>query len=78
MLVEYYPNDRRFEELVGYVPGISPELRKIDEYLEDEKLYRTIRADLSKRYPKTKKTGRNSTPVEVVLSIYDVFVVKRL
>ncbi len=50
-------------------------LKKIDRYLEDEKLYRMIRADLSKRYPKTTETGRNSTPVEVVLRM---LVVKRL
>lgn len=53
-------------------------MRKIDEYLEDEKLYKLIWADLSKRYPKTKETGRHSTPVAVVLSIYDVLVVKWL
>ena len=75
MLVEQYPTDKRFEELLGCVPELSPELKRIDEYLEDEKLYRMIRADLSKRYPKTKETGRNSTPVEVVLRM---LVVKRL
>ena len=75
MLVEHYATDKRFEELLGYVPAISPELRKMDEYLEDEKLYRMIQTDLSKRYPKTKETGRNSTPVEVVLRM---LVVKRL
>jgi len=75
MLVEHYPTDKRFEELLGYLPELSPELKKIDEYLEDEKLYRMIRADLSKRYPKTKETGRNSTPVDVVLRM---LVVKRL
>ena len=75
MLVEYYPNDKRFEELLGYVPELSPELKKISRYLEDEKLYRLIRADLSKRRPKTLQTGRNSTPVEVVLRM---LVVKRL
>ena len=75
MLIEQYPTDKRFEELLGYIPELSPRLRKIDEYLEDEKLYKLIRADLAKRYPKTKKTGRNSTPVEVVLRM---LVVKRL
>jgi transposase, IS5 family len=75
MLVEHYPNDKRFEELLGYFPEPSPELKKIDGYLEDERLYRLIRDDLSKRYPKTKETGRHSTPVEVVLRI---LVVKRL
>ncbi len=75
MLVEHYPTDKRFEELLGYLPELSPELKKIAVYLEDEKLYRMIRADLSKRYPKTKETGRNSTPVAVVLRM---LVVKRL
>ncbi len=75
MLVEHYPTDKRFENLLGYLPELSRELKKIDEYLEDEKLYRMIWADLSKRYPKTKETGRNSTPVEVVLRM---LVVKRL
>jgi transposase, IS5 family len=75
MLVEQYPLDKRFEELLGYFPELSPELKKIDTYLGDEKLSRLIRADLSKRYPKTKETGRPSTPVEVVLRM---LVVKRL
>ena len=75
MLVEHYPTDKRFEELLGYFPELSLELKKIDVYLEDEKLYRLIRDDLSKRYPKTKETGRNSTPVEVVLRM---LVVRRL
>jgi transposase, IS5 family len=75
MLVEHYPTDKQFEELLGYLPDLSPELKKIDAYLEDEKLYKLIRVDLSKRYPKTKETGRNSTPVEVVLRM---LVVKRL
>jgi IS5 family transposase len=50
-------------------------LKKIDAYLENEKLYKLIRSDLAKRYPKTKETGQNSTPVEVVLRM---LVVKRL
>jgi transposase, IS5 family len=75
MLVEHYPTDKRFEEVLGYLPEVSPELQKIDRYLEDEKLYKLIRADLAKRYPKTETTGRNSTPVEVVLRM---LVVKRL
>ena len=75
MLVEHYATDKRFEELLGYFPELSMEMKKIDAYLEDEKLYRLIRDDLAKRYPKTKETGRNSTPVEVVLRM---LVVKRL
>jgi IS5 family transposase len=75
MLVEHYPTDKRFEDLLIYFPELSPELKKIDSYLEDEKVYRLIRDDLAKRYPKTKETGRPSTPAEVVLRM---LVVKRL
>ena len=75
MLVEHYRTDKRFEELLGYFPELSPELKKMDAYLEDEKLFRLIRGDLAKRYPKTTETGRHSTPVEVVLRM---LVVKRL
>jgi len=75
MLVEHYPTDKRFEDLLRYFPELSPELKQIEAYLEDEKVYRLIRDDLAKRYPKTKETGRPSTPVEVVLRM---LVVKRL
>jgi IS5 family transposase len=75
MLREHYPNDKRFEDVLGCVPELSPELKRIDSYLEDEKLYRLIRADLAKRRPKTLQTGRNSTPVDVILRM---LVVKRL
>lgn len=75
MLVEHYATDKRFEELLQYFPELSPELKKINAYLEDEKLYRLICDDLAKRYPKTKETGRHSTPVEVILRM---LVVKRL
>ena len=75
MLVEHYPLDKQFEELARYFPPLDPALAKVDSYLEDEKLYRLIKKDLSKRWPKTMETGRNSTPVEVVLRM---LVVKRL
>ena len=75
MLREHYPVDKLFEEILGYVPNLSPELEKINSYLEDEKLYRLIKKDLSQRRPKTTQTGRNSTPVDVILRM---LVVKRL
>jgi IS5 family transposase len=75
MLVEHYATDKRFEEIANYLPKMNAELEKIDRYLEDEILYRLIKNDLSKRWPKTEETGRNSTPVEVVLRM---LVVKRL
>lgn len=75
MLREYYPIDKYFEEILEHIPNLSPELEKIDSYLEDEKLYRLIKKDLSQRRPKTTQTGRNSTPVDVILRM---LVVKRL
>jgi len=75
MLVEHYEPDKLFEEVVEYMPEMAKELVKIDAYLEDEKLFRMIKKDLSKRHPKTCQTGRNSTPVEVILRM---LVIKRL
>lgn len=75
MLRERYPVDKLFEEIAAYLPKMDPILAKIDAYLDDEQLYQLIQADLSKRRPKSLETGRNSTPVEVVLRM---LVVKRL
>ncbi len=75
MLREHYLLDKYFDEILGYIPDLSPELEKIDSYLEDEKLYRLIKKDLSQRRPKTTQTGRNSTSVDVILRM---LVVKRL
>jgi IS5 family transposase len=75
MLCERYPVDKLFEEIAQYFPKMDPILAKIDAHLEDEELYQLIRADLSKRRPKSLETGRNSTPVEVALRM---LVVKRL
>src|SRR6266511_2567419 len=75
MLVEHYALDKRFEEIAKHFPKMDAGLEKIDRYLEDEILYRLIKNDLSKRWPKTQETGRNSTPVEVVVRM---LVVRRL
>src|SRR6266508_5129615 len=75
MLREHYPLDQHFEVIAGYFPKMDAVLVKVDSYLEDEKLYRLLKKDLARRWPKTKETGRNSTPVEVVLRM---LVVKRL
>jgi transposase, IS5 family len=75
MLQDRHPNDKVFEEVIRLIPKMDPILAKIDRYLEDENLVELIKTDLSKRYPKTMETGRNSTPVEVVMRM---LVVKRL
>lgn len=54
---------------------MDPVLAQIDQLLDDEEIYQLIRNDLAKRFPQTDQTGRNSTPVEVVLRM---MAVKRL
>lgn len=75
MLRERYPKDKVFEEIAQHFPKMDSILAKIDTQLEDEKLFALVKEDLSKRHPKTLKTGRNSTPVEVVMRM---LIVKRL
>jgi IS5 family transposase len=54
---------------------MDAELAQIDTILDDEALFQGIKADLSRRYPQTTRTGRPSTPVEVILRM---LVIKRL
>jgi transposase, IS5 family len=75
MLRDNYPLDKKFEEICQILPKMDPVLVKIDSYLADEKLYQMMRTDLSKRNQKTTQTGRNSTPVEVILRM---LIIKRV
>jgi IS5 family transposase len=75
MLCERYAKDKLFEEIAHHFPKMDPILAKIDAQMEDEELFELVKKDLSKRHPKTLKTGRNSTPVEVIMRM---LVVKRL
>jgi IS5 family transposase len=75
MLRDRYTTDKLFEEIVQLVPQMDPILAKIDGYLDDERIFCLIKADLCKRCAKTLQTGRDSTPVEVILRM---LVVKRL
>jgi transposase, IS5 family len=58
-------------DLFALVPALElrfePELAKLDRLLEDDELFDHVKADLSRRWPRTTVTGRPSTPVEVVL-----------
>ena len=47
----------------------DPELRRIDEVLEDEALIDTIQEALSRRWPKSHLRGRPGTPAAVVLRL---------
>ena len=75
MLQDRYGTDKLFENILQYSQAMEPVLVEIDRWLDDAELYQLIRADLAKRFPQTEVTGRNSTPVEVVLRM---LAIKRL
>ena len=74
MLQETYKTDKIFEGIIKLTNEMDPILAEIDQLLDDEELYQLIRNDLA-MLSEDKVTGRNSTPVEVILRM---FAVKRL
>lgn len=67
MLRDKYEVDKFFLDIQGLTSEMEPELAQIDKVLDDEVIYQMVKGDLAQRYPKTKQTGRKSTPVEVIL-----------
>ena len=67
MLRIQYDTDPDFCAILDFIGELDEELSVIDKLLSDEKLLQLIEADLSHRYPNTTQTGRNSTPVEVIV-----------
>jgi len=72
MLQDRYETDKFFESILKLTNEMDPILAEIDRLLDDEELYQLIRNDLAKRFPQTEVTGRNSTPVEVILRMLAV------
>jgi IS5 family transposase len=72
MLQDRYKTDKVFDSILKLTNEMDPVLAEIDRLLDDEELYQLIRGDLAKRFPKTEVTGRNSTPVEVILRMLAV------
>ena len=68
MIVDRYDPINLFEMLPKLNLEFEPELRVLDELLEDDELFELVRADLVKRYPNSAKLGRHSTPVEVIMA----------
>jgi transposase, IS5 family len=60
-------------DLFALVPVLAlrfePELAELDRLLDDDQLFQQIKADLSRRRPRTTDTGRPSTPVEAILRL---------
>ena len=75
MLRDSYEIDKFFLDIQGLASEMEPKLAQIDKVLDDEAIYQMVKSDLSQRYPKTCQTGRQSTPVEVILRM---LVVKHL
>jgi hypothetical protein len=42
----------------------EPELAQLDQLLDDDELFKLLKADLLKRYPNSGRLGRHSTPAE--------------
>ena len=66
-------------DLFTLVPALAlefePVLARLDGLLADDTVLAAVKADLARRFPRTLRTGRPSTPVEVILRL---LIVKRL
>src|SRR6266702_1085271 len=67
MLVDRYQGEDVFARVPQMVERIDPVLKELDQVLDDDVLYRQVRADFGKRHHWTLVHGRHSTPVEVLL-----------
>jgi hypothetical protein len=71
MLIDRYAREDVAAGVPELAAEIDPVLKKLDELLDDDELYRQVRADFGKRYRWTLVHGRHSTPVEVRLAPAD-------
>jgi IS5 family transposase len=67
MLVDRYQAEDVFARVPQMAQRIDPVLKELDQLLDDDALYRQVRADFGKRHRYTLVHGRHSTPVEVLL-----------
>ena len=63
MLRDRYEMDKLFESIASLTVEMEPKLAQIDAILDDDELFGLVKADLSRRYPKSTRTGRPSSPV---------------
>jgi IS5 family transposase len=75
MLRDRYPAVDLFALVPDLALEFEPVLARLDALLEDDGMFQAVKADLTRRRPKTLVTGRPSTPVEVLLRL---LVVRRL
>jgi IS5 family transposase len=75
MLVDRYPPMNLFAVVPELAAEVDPVLCELDRLLDDEELFRRLKADLARRSRHSLTAGRPGTPVEVILRL---LVVKRL
>jgi transposase, IS5 family len=75
MLRDRYAPVDLFALASGLALEFEPVLARLDVLLDDDVLFRAVRDDLARRYPRTRAIGRPSTPVEVILRL---LIVRRL
>jgi IS5 family transposase len=75
MLRDRYESMNLFALVSALSLALDPVLTQLDRVLDDDTLFRAVKADLAQRFPRTSKDGRPSTPVEVILRM---LVVKHL
>jgi transposase, IS5 family len=69
MLVDRYAPEDVFARVPELAAQTDLVLVALDHLLDDDHLYRQVRADLARRYPLTPVHGRHSTPAEVLLRL---------
>jgi IS5 family transposase len=69
MLRDRYQPQDLFAQVAALSLKMEPVLARLDQLLDDDTLFQSVRADLAQRYPHTQQTGRPSTPVEVILRL---------
>ncbi len=67
MLRDRYDPVDIFQTVPQLSHAIEPVIARLDTLLDDDAIFNFVKTDLSKRYPHTTRTGRPSTPVEVIL-----------
>ena len=75
MIVDRHPPVRLFGLVPGLPEAFEPELAQLDRLLEDDAIFRRVKADMARRRPHSLTLGRPGTPVEAILRL---LVVKRL
>jgi IS5 family transposase len=75
MIVDRYDPINLFEMVPKLRLEMEPQLGELDRLLDDDVLFETLKADISRRRPNSERLGRHSTPVEVILRM---LVLKRL